>query len=158
MKVKMDIAGDEFKYDVHEQLFFDPEHVFDVIGKQAGQLAWWHSLVALKDQECEDYKVRLDRDLAEIELSYRKNSGDLVAEYGKVTESVIKAVVESNSDVIVLKEKLNLLKREVGMLKAMAKGMDTRSVLLATAGSAQRAELEARLRSMVGKAKGGDDG
>jgi hypothetical protein len=153
MEVKMKVAGDKLEYDVHEQLYFDPEHVFEVIGKQAGMLAWWYSLLALKDQELEDYKVHMDRDIAVVELNYRRNSDDLVAIYGKVTESVIKAAVESDVVVVEAKEGLNLLKRESGMLKAMAKGMDTRSVLLATAGSAQRAELEARLRSMVGKAK-----
>jgi hypothetical protein len=152
----MVVAGDKLEYDVHEQLFFDIENTFDELGKQAGMLAWWYSLLALKDQEVEDYKVHMERDIATIELKFRANSEDLAETYGKVTESVIRAAVDTNAEVVTLKEGYNFLRRESGLLKAMAKGMDTRSVLLATAGSAQKAELEARLRSMVGKAKKGE--
>jgi hypothetical protein len=157
MKVKMLVAGDELEYDVHEKLYFDPEHVFDEIGKQSGKLAWWHSLVALKDQEVEDFKIKLDKILADRELAYRGDSADLVEKYGKVTEGVIRAAVDTDSIVIEAKKHLNNLKREVGMLKAMAKGMDTRSVLLATAGSAQKRELETRLRSAIGEASRKDE-
>jgi len=149
MKVKMQVAGDDFEYDVHEKLYFDPEHVFAEIGKQSGKLAWWHSLVALKDQEIEDAKIMLDKLLADRELDYRKNSDDLVAEYGKVTEGVIRASVDSDSLVIDAKKRLSHLKKEGGLLKAMSKGMDTRSVLMATAGSAQKREIETRLRSSI---------
>ncbi|MCG8430106.1 MAG: hypothetical protein MJA29_02890 [Candidatus Omnitrophica bacterium] len=152
MKVQMQVGGKELKYDVHEQLFFDPEHVFDEIGKQAGQLAWWYSLLALKDEEAENFKVEMDARIAEIELAARRDTDTLVSLYGKVTEAVIKAHVEQQVEVVGLKQKYSELKRESGLLKAMTKGMDSRSVLLATAGSAQKAELEARLREITGKA------
>ena len=151
------VAGDELEYDVHEKLYFDPEHVFDEIGKQSGKLAWWHSLVALKDQEIEDAKIMLDKLLADRELAYRSDTDDLVDKYGKVTEGVIRAAVDSDSLVISAKKQLSQLRKEGALLKAMAKGMDTRSVLLATAGSAQKREIETRLRSSIREASRSDE-
>jgi len=152
MIVKMVVAGQKFEYDIHETLDFDPEHVFDVIGKQPGELAWWFSLLAMKEQEVEDNKTAMDSKVSGIELDLRANSKLLEDKYGKVTEAVIKAELTQNQEVLALQKKYSKLRREAGLLKAMTKGFDSRSVLLATAGSAQRAELEARLRSLTGKA------
>jgi len=45
------------------------------------------------------------------------------------------------------------MKQDLNMLKATARGFDSRGPLLCTAGSAQKAEVQARLRQLVGKAK-----
>lgn len=153
MKVKMIVAGDALSFDIHKELNFDPENVFAVIGEQPSKLAWWHSLVALKERELADFMVDMDARVSAIELDTRGNSKDLEAQYGKVTEGVIKSVLATNDEVMELTKKSNEIKRDVNILKAMAKGFDSRSALMATAGSMSRVELEAGLRSMTGRAK-----
>ena len=153
MKVQMLVGGQNLKFDIHTELNFDPEHVFDVIGKQPGMLSWWYSLAAMKDQEVNDFTSEMEKRMAEIELEVRSDTALLEAQYGKVTEGVIKAAIQAKDEPSQLKAKLNEMRRDAAILKAMAKGFDSRSALLATAGSAQRAEVEARLRQLVGKAK-----
>lgn len=156
MKVKMTVGGDDLEYDVHEQLNFDPEYVFDELGKQPGQLAWWYSLLAMKDQEIEDFVNHLASVTADTELALRADSETLIKAYGKVTEGVISSLLANNPNLQKIKADLANLRREGAMLKAMAKGFDSRSALLATSGSAQKAEIQARLRAMVNKTdKGG---
>ena len=148
MKVKMKVGNMNVSYDIHDELYFDPEHVFDVIGEQASKLAWWSSLVVMKEQELADNGVRHDRLVAEVDAGIRASALDRGV---KVTETAVKGLVTQNDEVFDGAIKLNKLKRDVGFLKAMALGFKDRSALLATSGSAQRAELEARLRSMVGR-------
>lgn len=146
MKVAMKVGGMDVKYDIHDELYFDPEHVFDVIGKQPGLMTWWASLTVLKDQEYQDAVVKHDRKVAQLDQDIRQLA---VREGTKITEGTIKSKILSNLEVEKGLLQLNKLKRDVGFLKAMAKGFESRSVLLATAGSAQKAEIEARLRAMV---------
>lgn len=153
MKVSMKVGGEKFSYDIQKELNFDPEYVFDALGEQPGKVTWWWSLVAMKEREVEDFRVNMDAELATIELSYRSDSSVLEAQYGKVTESVIKAAMASNDDVMKLHKKHSALKQDLNMLKAGARGFDGRGALLCTAGSAQKAEVQARLRALVGKAK-----
>lgn len=153
MRVKMNVRGMPLDFKIHTELNFDPENVFAIIGEQPGKLAWWTSLAVMRDQELADFATQADKRKAEIELGVRGDSKSLEEQYGKVTEGVIKAVLASNDEIVKLNMDANKLRRDVGILKAMAKGFETRSVLLATAGSAQKAEVEARLRSLVGKAK-----
>jgi len=148
LKVKMKVGAMAVNYDVHDELYFDPEHVFDVIGEQASKLAWWTSLVVMKEQELADANVNHDRAVAEVDLAIRANALDQGA---KITETAIKAVLTQNEDLHAGALKINKIRRDVGFLKAMALGFKDRSALLATSGSAQRAELEARLRSMMKK-------
>ena len=152
MKVAMQVGGQDLKFNIHTELNFDPEHVFDVIGKQPGMLSWWYSLAAMKEQEVSDYAADMEKRMAEIELEVRSDPKALEATYGKVTEAVIKAVIQSRDEPGEMRSKLNEMKRDAAILKAMARGFDSRSALLATAGSAQKAEVEARLRQLTGKA------
>ena len=157
MKVKMLVGGDELEYDVHEQLNFDPEYVFPEIGEQAGQLAWWYSLLAIKEQETQDFAAKMASRAAEIELAYRSDSDALAKVYGKVTEGVINSLVQLNQELVDLTAQHNNLKRECALLKAMTKGFDARTSLLTTSGSAQKAEIQARLRTLIkSTAKGGE--
>lgn len=165
MKVKINVAGEEVKYDVKEELFFDIEHVFSYFGHQAANVAWWWSLVAIRSQEIRDAKVELDsmkadldRLSAQIELDIRKDQDALAAQYGKVTEAVIKAVVTGNPLLAAKQEEINAkqvaiskLTRDKDLLTAMADGFEGRSALLATAGSARRAEVQANIRELVTK-------
>jgi hypothetical protein len=146
LKVKMKVGAMDVKYDVHDELYFDPEHVFDVIGEQASKLAWWSSLVVMKEQELADEQVRHERRTAEVDTAIRAQAVDTGT---KVTETAIKSMIAQNDEIHNGSLKINKLKRDVGFLKAMAMAFKDRSALLATSGSAQRAELEARLRSMV---------
>lgn len=156
MKVQMKVGGDDLEYDVHEQLYFDPEYVFEELGKQPGQLAWWYSLLAIKDQEVSNFESKAEAEASRIELAYRQDSENLAKLYGKVTESVISALVKNNPTVLENEEKLSLLRREAALLKAMTRGFESRSGLLATSGSAQKAEIQARLRSLMKKTEGGN--
>ncbi len=156
MRVKMLVGGDKLEYDVHEQLTFDPEYVFEELGKQPGQLAWWFSLLAMKEQEVEDFSLKISGETARTELAYRADADALAKIYGKVTEGVISSLVDNTPDLIALHEKLNQLRKEASLLKAMAKGFDSRSALLATSASAQKAEIQARLRSLIKKTEGGN--
>jgi len=146
MKVAMKVGGMDVKYDIHDELYFDPENVFDVIGKQPGQMTWWASLVVLKEQEYADAQVKHDRRVAQLDQEIRSSAN---RDTTKITEGAIKAQITCNDEVEKDLIHLNRLKRDVGFLKAMSKGFEARSVLLATAGSAQKAEIQARLRSMV---------
>jgi hypothetical protein len=158
MKVTMQVAGDALTYKVHEQLTFDPENTFVELGDQPGKLAWWYSLLTLKEQEADDFKARMEARAAERELELRGDTEDLAKQYGKVTEGVIKAALASDEDLVEMREKYNEIRRDVGLLKAMTRGSESRSVLLATAASAQKAELQAKLRKLVGKAEKGGTG
>ena len=150
MRIKMTVGGQKLEYDPHDELFFDPEHVFDVIGKQSGHLAWWYSLVAMKDHELGDAQVEYDRRTAEIDEEIRAKAVDSGE---KLTETAIKSRLAKEPDLVQGQLDLNRLRRDVSFLKAMARGFDSRSALLATAGSAQRAEVEARLRELTGKTR-----
>lgn len=150
MRVKMKVGALDVEYDIHDELYFDPEHVFDVIGEQSSKLAWWSSLVVMKEQEYEDAKVKNDRFVAEVDAAIRADGLDAKV---KLTEAAIKGLVTQNEGVYKRALSLNKLKRDVGFLKAMAMAFKDRSALLATSGSAQRAELEARLRATVGQAR-----
>lgn len=153
MKVSMTVGGEKLEYDVHEQLFFDPGSVFEELGSQPGQVAWWYSLLTIKEQEAEDFKTDMESTISGIELEYRSNSEDLAKTYGKVTESVISAALNLDARVLDLRKKYSTLRREVGLLKAMTRGQDTRSNLLSVSGSAQKVELQARLRSLIASTK-----
>jgi hypothetical protein len=146
MDIKMTVGGQKLEYDPQETLFFDPEHVFDVIGKQSGNLAWWYSLLAMKEQELADAQVAFDKQAAERDEEIR-NQGN------KLTETAIKSLLAKEPALVKAQLHLNSLRRDAAFLKAMARGFDSRSALLATAGSAQRAEVEARLRELTGRAK-----
>lgn len=150
-KVKMKVGGNDLKYDIQEELYFDIDTVFTYFGKQAGLVAWWKSLVSTKDKELKDAKVMLAKLSAEIELNLRQNQDAIAAQYGKVTEGVIKALIASNETLVADEMKINILARDVGLLKAMADGFEGRSVLLATAGSAQKSEIAAHLRDLTGR-------
>ena len=152
-KVKMRVGGNDLKYDIQEELYFDIDTVFTYFGKQAGLVAWWKSLVSTKDKELRDAKEMLAKLSAEIELGLRKDQDAIAAQYGKVTEGVIKALIASNETLVADEMKINILARDVGLLKAMADGFEGRSVLMATAGSAQKAEISAHLRELTGKTK-----
>jgi hypothetical protein len=151
MKVRMRVGGDPLEYDTHEQLTFDVENTFSELGEQAGQLAWWYSLLAIKEQEVDDFKVGMDKVTAERELELRKDTETLTAEYGKVTEGVIKACLEADPDLVFLRQEHNELKKQAALLKAMTRGFESRTSLLTTAGSAQKAEMQARLRKLISK-------
>ena len=153
MKVKMKVGGREFEYDISKELDFDPEFVFDALGKQPGKQVWWWHMVALKEREVEDFKVNMDAELAQLELDFREDGSTLEAQYGKVTESVIRSALACHEDVIKLHKKNAAMKPDLNMLKAAARGFDSRGPLLCTAGSAQKAEVQARLRELVGRAK-----
>ena len=153
MKVSMKVGGQKVDYDIDAELNFDPEFVFDVLGEQPGKQTWWWHLVAMKEREVEDHKIQMDANLAAIELDFRSNSSILEAQYGKVTESVIRSAIAVHDDVIKLHKKHNAMKQDLNMLKATARGFDSRGPLLCTAGSAQKAEVQALLRQLVGKAK-----
>jgi len=155
MKVQMIVGNEQLDFTVHTELNFDPANVFDVIGEQPGKLAWWTALVAVKEQELADFVVDMEARTSAIELDIRKNSKSLEDQYGKVTEGVIKAVLAANDEVVQLSTKMNEIKRDANILRAMAKGFDSRSSLMATAGSMHRAELEAGLRALTGRAKKG---
>ena len=149
MEVEMQVAGQDLQYDIHEQLFFDIETVFGELGTHPGQLSWWYSLLAFKDEELNNFKVSMEGRISQIELEFRGNQTGLVAAYGKVTESVITAAVNCHTEVLELRQKLNELTREAALLKAMTRGMESRTSLMATASSAQKAEVEARLRATI---------
>ena len=151
MKVVMKVNGQKLEYDTHEQLTFDVEYVFDELGTQPGQLAWWHSLLSYKDEEANNFKANMESKIAQKELALRGDQTTLVALYGKVTEGVISAVLAGDPEILELKQQHNELLRDASLLKAMTRGFETRSVLLATASSAQKAEIQARLRSMMKK-------
>lgn len=152
MKIKMKVNGDSLEYDVHEQLHFDPEYVFDELGEQAGQMAWWYSLLAYKEQEAADFKNELARVEAQAELDIRNDTERLNKMYGKVTEAIIKAEVALHKGVIHAQTRFNELQKQAALLKAMTRGYENRGVLLATSASAQKAEVQARLRRLIGKA------
>jgi len=153
MKVSIKVDGNAIKYDIDEELNFDPEFVFDALGEQAGKQVWWWHLTSMKEREVEDFKIKMDAELAQLELEIRGDSATLEAQYGKVTESVIKAAMACHPKLVEANKKLNALKQDLNMLKATARGFDGRGALLCTAGSAQKAEVQARLRALVGKAK-----
>lgn len=153
MKISMKVGGQKFDYDIEKELNFDPEFVFDVLGEQPGKQVWWWHLVSMKEREVEDFKINMDAELAQIELDFRADGSTLEAQYGKVTESVIRSAVAIHPDVITIHKKANAMKQDLNMLKAAARGFDARGPLLCTAGSAQKAEVQARLRQLVGKAK-----
>jgi hypothetical protein len=156
MKVKMSVAGDSLAYDVHQQLSFDVENTFAELGAQPGQLAWWYSLLTLKQEEIEYFKTRMDAAFAERELELRADTDDLTKRYGKITEAIFKAELAVDVDLQSLQNEYTKLKREEGLLKAMTRGMESRSVLLATASSAQKSEVQARLRALVRKTEKGE--
>jgi len=151
MRITMSVAGNPLKYDTHEQLNFDVENTFKELGEQPGQLAWWYSLLALKEQELDDFRARMEGRIAERELELRRDTDALTAQYGKVTEGVIKAVITADPDLGTLREEYHEIKKQAALLKAMTRGFESRSVLLATAGSAQKSEIQARLRKLVTK-------
>lgn len=158
MRVTMSVAGDSLTYDIQEQLTFDVENTFSELGEQPGKLAWWYSLLIFKEQEVDDFKVRMESRIAERELELRSDTEDLAKKYGKVTESVIKAALAADEELVEIREDFNELRKQAGLLKAMTRGSESRSVLLATAGSAQKAEIQARLRKLVGKTEKGGIG
>lgn len=153
MKISMEVAGDSLEYDVHEQLHFDPEYVFDELGEQPGQMAWWYSLLAYKEQEASDFKTEVGRISAQAELDIRNDTERLTKAYGKITEAIIKAELALHPDVVAASQRLNELNKQVALLKAMTRGYENRGVLLATAASAQKAEVQARLRRQISKTR-----
>lgn len=154
MKISMTVNDELLEYEVHEQLYFDVEDVFPELGEQPGQLAWWYSLLTYKQHELDNFKAEFERAKAQRELDIRRGMDALVAKYGKVTEAIIAAEVAIDDELEEMLLKLNELKKQVGLLKAMTGGMESRSVLLATAASAQKAEVQARLRQLTKRAKG----
>jgi hypothetical protein len=149
LKVEMKVAGMKVAYDVHDELNFDTDRAFDELGKQAGRQTWWWSLVAMKEQEVSDYKTSMESDIAQVELALRADPAKLESSYGKVTEGVIKSALAIHPAIISVQTKLHEMQRDLALLKAMGKGFDSRGVMLATAGSAAKAEAQARLRELV---------
>lgn len=149
MKVKMLVAGNPLEYDIHEQLYFDPENVFDELDTQPGKVAWWYSLVALKEQEVEDFSMRVAAETANAELAFRADADNLAKQYGKVTEGVISSLVQTAPVVTDLKTKYNELRRELMLLKAMTRGFEARTTLMTTSASARKEEMKAHLATNI---------
>lgn len=153
MKVKMLVAGNPLEYDIHEQLYFDPENVFDELDSQPGKVAWWYSLVALKEQEVEDFSMKVASETANAELAFRKDTEALAKVYGKVTEGVISSLVQTSPVVLDLKTKYNELRKELMLLKAMTKGFEARTSLMSTSASARKEEMKAHLAASMKNVK-----
>jgi len=151
MNIKLVVGSEKLDYNVEEELFFDIDHISRTLQTHTGQLAWWASLLAIKEKEYSDKKVNLDGREGEISIFLRTDEDTAKRYNKKVTEGVINAELSSNEELMIQRKDLNETKLQIGYLKAMVKGMSDRSPLLATAGSIRRSELEAGMRSVIKK-------
>ena len=152
MFVELQVDGEDLSYNIEEQLNFDTDSIPKALEKQSGLVSWWGHLLSTKQMEYKNFKAKVEVELAKLEKSIRLDPG-LATTYGKVTESVISAEVKMHPDYIRFQEELNELERQVGYLRSMVNGFESRTTILATAGSLRRSEIEANIRSLVNRTK-----
>jgi len=153
MDVKLTVGGEEIEYNIQEELYFDIEYISKTLEKHAGELAWWSSLLSIKEKELADKKVEVEGEVGRKSIFFRTDPLFSAKYNKKVTEGVINAELAADEELMLLHKEMNELRLQVGYLKAMSNGMDRRTALLATSGSIKRSELEAGLRSVVKKTK-----
>jgi hypothetical protein len=152
---KIPCAGEMLEIDIEDELGIDIDNLTPDLQTQGALQAWWDAKLADKAEEVGKVKVGVEAALGEREIFIRnvlmsdptKLGVDL--ETKKVTESVVRAVMDQ--DETVKEQRLRLLKvqHEMGVLRAVCKGYDTRTSLLTTLGGVRRAELEAAMKSVI---------
>lgn len=153
MEITLTVSGNEMTFDTGEQLNFDIDGIMNELQEAPGSLGWWYTLLSYKEQERDDYKAQTAKMAADKELFLRANTDDLAKQYGKVTEGVIKAALLADEELTEREVQLNELNKQVGILKAMTRGQESRSSLMATAASLHKAELQASVRKMVNRSE-----
>lgn len=152
---KIPCAGEMLEIDIEDELGIDVDNLSPDLQTQAALQSWWDAKYAEKSEEYGKLKVGVSANLGEREIFIRNVLATDPQKLGvelepkKVTEGVVKAVMDQDERVQEERIKLLKIEKEMNVLRAICRGYDTRSAILSTLGGMRRAEMESLMRSVI---------